>query len=132
MDSHALPLARHQVTQCRMDRALTLLLGNAVPELEIRIEEPFTLCSGTGEELRVDPEGDPGTMCHALDLLHREAQSGTAFADGRLELTFAGGRRLQVPSSEDYEAWTVVAADGLRLVSMPGGELAVWEPEGSR
>jgi Family of unknown function (DUF6188) len=41
---------------------------------------------------------------------------------------FVGGNELRVPSSDDYEAWTLVGPDGLRLVSMPGGELAIWKP----
>ncbi len=39
---------------------------------------------------------------------------------------------LQVDPDEKYEAWDVSANDGLMIVSLPGGELAYWEPRSSQ
>jgi Family of unknown function (DUF6188) len=35
----------------------------------------------------------------------------------------------RVPAAEDFEAWELVGPDGLRTVSLPGGDLAVWQPD---
>jgi hypothetical protein len=52
-----------------------------------------------------------------------------AFKGGRLDVKFDDGTRLQVPMDLEFEAWEISgtgAVAGLKIVSMPGGELAVW------
>jgi len=46
-----------------------------------------------------------------------------------LNLVFSNGASIRVEPDEAYQAWTVAGPDGLLVVSMPGGELAVWSPE---
>jgi hypothetical protein len=36
---------------------------------------------------------------------------------------------LRAPIGEDYESWNIVGPAGLRIVSLPGGELAIWSPD---
>lgn len=33
---------------------------------------------------------------------------------------------LEVPASADHESWNIAGPDHIRLVSMPGGEVATW------
>ena len=55
----------------------------------------------------------------------------TAIADatGVLDVTFEGGARLHVEPDPAYEAWNVSGPNGALVVSMPGGELAVWRAD---
>lgn len=77
----------------------------------------------------LDPEGDPLAMAPALRLLRQGVKQAIAFKDGRLELVLSGGVVLRVPFDEDFESWNIVGPAGLRIVSLPGGALAIWSPE---
>jgi len=37
-----------------------------------------------------------------------------------------GSERIEVPSSDEYEAWSLVKLDGSRIVCTVGGQLASW------
>lgn len=117
------------VTQCRMDFAFSLVVADDRAEsFEVRIEQPFVVARDDTETL-LNPEADPVEMAEALRMLRSEVRQVIAFKDGRLELTFDDGAVLRVSVNEDYEAWSIVGPRGMRIVSMPGGELAVWSPE---
>jgi len=45
---------------------------------------------------------------------------------GDLELALSGAR-LRVAGSPDFEAWSLVGPEKERVISMPGGSLAIWE-----
>ena len=120
---------KRAVTQCRIDHAFTIIFGDADETFEIRIDEPFTLGTAGGDDVSLDPEGPSAAIAPALDVLHRGVESAVAFKDGRLEIGFDDGRVLRVPAGETYEAWTLVGPAGLYIVSVPGGELAIWEPK---
>lgn len=131
-DRWLVPVAGRSVTQCRLDYAFTLVVADeSAGSFEIRIEQPFMVTSGAGEVV-LDPEGEPARMAPALGLLHQAIEQAVAFKDGRLELSFTDGGVLSVPVGEDYEAWNIVGPAGLRIVSLPGGELAIWSPERDR
>jgi hypothetical protein len=52
----------------------------------------------------------------------------SAFKDDHLELKFDGGATITVAAAEDLEPWEIVGPGGLRVVSLPEGQLAVWQP----
>lgn len=130
-DRWVVPLAGGAVAQCRVDYAFTLIVDGACGSFELRIEQPFELRGVDGRPALLSWEGDPTVLAPALAVLHAEVDVALAFKDGRLELRFGDGGSLRVPASEEFEAWTLVGPLGLRLVSMPGGELAVWSSDGS-
>jgi len=87
---------------------------------EVRIETPFLLRQ-PGGDLEVTPgETDPP------DLIGRAVAVAYADDEGGLRIDFQDGSRLLVAADPDYEAWTVAGPDGLKVVSEPGGGLAVW------
>jgi RimJ/RimL family protein N-acetyltransferase len=114
------------VTQCRVDYAVDFVLADADAAFLVRIEQPFVLTDADGRERLIDPERRPPETAPVLALLDRPVLRVAAFADGRLELGFAGAARVEVAAGTDHESWQLSGPDGLRLVSMPGGELAVW------
>lgn len=124
-DHWVLPVAGQSVVQLCLDYAVTLRLGN---DVTVRIEQPFVIASEGGEERLVIPDGESDRLAPVLSLVRATVTEGLAFEDGHLELTFAEGTRVSVPSAEDYEPWEVVGPQGMRLVSVPGGELSVWRP----
>jgi hypothetical protein len=119
-----LPLVGRAVTRCLVDHAFALQFWSPETEFELRIEGPFTLRQPDGEELSLMPEETP-SLGPALRLLRREVSSARAHKDGRLEVLFSDGSSLSVGPDQHYEAWEL-AGSGQRLVSTPGGDLAVW------
>lgn len=131
-DRWVVPLDGCEVVQCRVDYAFTLIIDGGRGSFEVRIEQPFEVLGRVdGRSASVSGEGDPAAFAPALVVLHAGLDAALAFKDGRLELRFDDARRLRVPVGEQFEAWTLVGPEGLRLVSLPGGELAVWSPNGS-
>ena len=124
-----LPVEGQPVTRCCIDRQeVRILCENLV---EIAISEPFTLVTVGGHRFVLDPasSADPGSLAPILQIMRQVIRTGTAFHDGRLELSFHDGSRIEVPSGKDFEAWTLAGPggiDGLKIVFVPGGELAIW------
>ncbi len=126
-DSWLLPVAGQRITRCCIDgEAVRILCLNMI---EISIGEPFTLQTPDDRKHVLDPGGDAMHLAPVLRILRQVVLDGTAFKDGRLELTFADGSRIKVPAGMDFEAWTLAGPggpDGLKVVSAPGGDLAIW------
>ncbi|MCL2468497.1 MAG: DUF6188 family protein [Micrococcales bacterium] len=124
-DRWILPVEGQPVTQLRVDYAITLLLENGIA---VRIENPFVLATGD-ERYQLDPSDEPIYLAPVLPLARARIVSGTAFDNGKLRLVFADGSEITVSSSEDYEPWEICGPQGFLMVSVPGGELAIWLPE---
>ncbi len=115
------------VTQCRVDHAYTIVIAHEGLSFEVRIEQPFVV-SYADRQFRLDAEGDPVSLAPGLRMLHRTVLDAIAFKDGRLEMTFDDGGVIRVAAGQDFESWNVVGSNGIRIVSLPGGDLAVWTP----
>lgn len=120
-----LDVSAQLILQLVLDFQVTLVLEH----FRITIEESFVLEHPDGTTHVVEPGGDFDQLAPVL-LLSRSkvVAEGRAFDDGRLEVIMQDGCRLSVvPDPESaYESWNVTGPDGLRIVSMPEGELALW------
>jgi hypothetical protein len=114
------------VTSLQFDFAVTVGLAGADTSFSVRIEEPFTLRRDGADAPLLDPERRPAETAPVLALLDAAVTRIVAFKDGRLVLTFEPAWTIDVPAGHQYEAWTLNGPDGLLLVSMPGGDVAVW------
>lgn len=113
------------VTQCCFDYAVTVTAGNG---LQIRIEQPFVFRTPDGREQLLVPAGDPVRLAPILAVSRLTMSECVAFKDGHLEIRFTDASLISVPATEDLEPWELSGPDGLKVVSVPGGELAVWKP----
>jgi hypothetical protein len=120
-----LPIAGEPVTWCCVDYAFSFGTQN---KISIRIEQPFVYTSVDGVEHLIVPEADPVQVAPVLAIARLSINDGFAYADGRLELTFNDGSVIGVPATQDYEPWELTGPGGLKMVSVPGGELSVWRP----
>jgi Family of unknown function (DUF6188) len=125
-DRWVLPIGDESVVACCIDYAITLRFGN---EVSVRIEQPFVYRTGDGVEHLIVPEGNPVRLAPALAVTRLVVRQGFAFKDGHLELRFADGSLVSVPATEDLEPWELVGPEGLRVVSVPGGDLAIWRSQ---
>ena len=127
-DRWELALEGPAVVRCCFDFAVALSMSTPSTTWELRIEQPFLAVAPGGTELFVIPE-EAAHVEVVLRLLRATAVEVSAFKEGSFEARFSDGTILQVPPSEGFEAWTLSGPDGIRLVSLPGGDLAVWGTE---
>lgn len=120
-----LDMSGQLILQLVLDFQVTLVLEH----FTITIEESFVLEHPDGTSHVVEPGGDFDQLAPVLPLSRSKViAEGRAFDDGRLEVVMQDGCRLiVVPEPESaYESWNITGPDGLLIVSMPGGELALW------
>jgi hypothetical protein len=119
-----LHLEGESITRISFEYAVLLLTDAASVvriNTELRINSPQV-------SLSVDPEQVSEGAHVVLTMLHRSIRSSNSNDDGALSLELDGDVLLEVPPSDEYEAWEVTRADGSRVVCMPGGALAEWGP----
>ncbi|MFI2337943.1 DUF6188 family protein [Nocardia rhamnosiphila] len=104
---------------------LVLRAGN---EFEVQIEGVVGIGTSGKINDRYSVGEIPAEVGLRLTGMIREAH---AAENGTLHLEFESGISVRVFADPDYEAWSVVGADGFRVVCMPGGELAVWSGGGA-
>jgi Family of unknown function (DUF6188) len=127
-DGWIVSAGRCEVVQLRVDHGFSLIIDGGYGSVEIRIEQPFQFrLEGDGGFTDVNPS-DVASLASVLPVLHAKVDRVVAFHDGRLEIVFRTGGCLRVSPAPKFESWTVAGPDGLRLVSMPGGEVSVWRP----
>lgn len=113
-----LELDGQQVTTQEAEFNLTLRTDRGS---ELQVETAYTVQTAGGVVSVA-----PGQSDEPPSFLEQRISSATASDSGRLEVFFDSGAVLRVESDPDFEAWTFVAPDGKRVVSMAEGELAVW------
>lgn len=112
-----------QIDRICVDYAVTLQTSDGA---ELRIETAFTLTRDDTPPVEVNPECIGVAATHVLDLIRLRVVWALIEDSGNLELHFDGGRRLMCPPHNDFEAWVLVAANGERIVCLPGGGTAHW------
>lgn len=92
---------------------------------------PFTLTQ-YGDDGRQDVSLDPGrqNVTAAIGLFGARVLSAVAFKTGSMRLVFGNGWHLNSRADPSFEAWEVLGPGGWRIISMPGGKLAVWSGRG--
>lgn len=127
--SWIIPVRDGTVTRVSFDYAQITLFCEP---LALTIEGEITITNQSGGKAVVDPDpsNDPHLLSPILKVLRDTIQEVVATKDGMLIVRFASGTRIEVPADTKYEAWHVnelSGIDGFRVVSMPGGELAIWQ-----
>ena len=117
------------ISQCCYDYGIVVRSSTVGGELEIRISGPFVLIETNGDRFEIDPEGDRVRLAPSLAVFGRAFNRVTAFKSGRLEIDFTDHSSLVVPPEGDFEPWSLVGPRDLRIVSRPGGDLAIWHPD---
>lgn len=125
-DRWLLPYRGLTVTRICVDYALTLSLG---ADAQISIESTAILSKGPATAPLAPPitlEPQHQDVGPALMLFGTRVLSRVAFKKGTLRLVL-GSHHLSVRPHPDFEAWQATGPGDLRIVCMPGGQLAVWQ-----
>jgi hypothetical protein len=127
-DHWGVPLKGRSVSRFIVDYALTIqFLDIPGEEVDIRIAGEFHFKTG-GKNHKLCPE-QPTTLGPIFATLAHIVDYVRAFKDGRLEVQFIENEALIVMPCAKYEAWEIVGDRSLRIVCLPRGGLAVWQPE---
>ncbi|WP_144118398.1 DUF6188 family protein [Catellatospora sichuanensis] len=126
-DRWILPFRGLRVTQILVDYAFGLRLDDVG---EVRIAGKATLgwvdAGVRPETITLDPERQD--VAAGLAVFNADVLSSVAFKSGSLRIEFSSGHVLKARPDPQYEAWTTSGPGGMLVVSLPGGELAVWSP----
>jgi len=124
-DRWILPFRGLTVTQIQVDLAFGLNLDDRGA---VRISSTATLgwvdVATRPDKIELHPERQD--VAAGIALLNTTVLSAVAFKSGALRLVFDSGRKLSVAADPRYEAWTATGPSGMLIVSLPGGDLAVW------
>jgi hypothetical protein len=116
------PLAGRSMIQFCVGSGVRLDLGGS-PHYEVTIESPMSI-----QARNIDRAESTSVEVFAVlrDLLMKPVRSVNEH-QGQLTVAF-DSLTITVPRDDDYEAWQIRADNGLMIVCVPGGELAVWLP----
>ncbi len=127
-DYWLIPLTGRLLSRVIVGYGLTLeFLDPLEEQISVLIAGNFHLASDRGNVLLTCNQ--PTDLGPVLGLIGRSVETARAHKDGRLELNFAAGARICVAPADNYESWNVTGARWLRIVCMPGGDLAIWKPD---
>jgi hypothetical protein len=129
-DMHVSPdIVGEQIEIVSFDWAVSLTTDEGT---HLRIESPFTIADKDGSSRWVNPQSPVDDDSMVVGLVHDSIHAfDVVESESRLTVQFASGKRIIVESSDDYEAWTLTWANGGRLVQLPGGGFAFWDPLGN-
>jgi hypothetical protein len=123
------PVSDSEVTRVSFDWAVSLLIGSGEATFEVRIEGEILLEDADEAGLTIDPEGDPQQLAPVLSLLRQPVDHVCALKNGELRIGLSSGTTLRVAASDEFEPWEISGPRGMRIVSVPGGNVAVWRAE---
>ncbi|MEY7972058.1 DUF6188 family protein [Saccharomonospora xinjiangensis] len=124
-----LDLAGRTVTSCDFGYTVTIRFAGG-RELDI---ESDLLLARPDRRVELSPGVEVSEGAEMLsELISLTVTSAMTEESGELRLKFEEGTMLSIEPDEEFESWTYVAPDGLKIVCMPGGELAVWSEERGR
>lgn len=116
-------LGAGQLTQVRFDHAVTLQFADGAL---LTIEAPLSLTDEHGETT-ASPDDWAPVAPDLIAALHGHANATVVGLQLRVSLGVSV--TLTVAPDANFEAWNHVGADGRRVVSTPGGELATFEAD---
>ena len=127
-DRWVLPFRGLTVTQVQVDFSFGLSFDD---QGAVQISNAATLgwvnVGLRPETLQLHPERQD--VAAGLVLFNTTVLSAVAFKSGTLRIVFDDGHLLQVAADDDSEAWTATGPNRMLIVSLPGGDLAVWAPQ---
>jgi hypothetical protein len=94
--------------------------------MTVEIENDFTFnINGTALTIKVQ---EPKTLGEVLGVLNKPVSNIRIFKTGKIEVHAESFQIIVEPASA-YEAWQIYADNGLRIICVPDGDLAIWLPE---
>ena len=113
-------LAGHKLEDVRLGHAIVLSFSAGRQVLIETVAHLHRL----GGRFDVEPGEHPSDVLATL--LGDVVRTACTLDTGELRITFRSGAELSVEADTDAESWAVAGPDGLLIICLAGGELAVW------
>ena len=127
-DRWILPVSGHVVERCCFGHDLEIALSAVQgSDFAIQINARFALADPVGRVWQLHPDAGATDLAPVLGLIGLNVDRAEAMKDGTLAIAFADGTSVTVPPDPNYEAWEFTGERGAKLISLPGGDVAVWE-----
>ncbi|WP_436535419.1 DUF6188 family protein [Actinoplanes sp. HUAS TT8] len=123
---HLTPIAGRPLIAFRLGGGVLLEFGDQ-PFYEILVEGRIRVTGPDRPELHSEPVTTE-VAAALVPLLNTDVTAIALTPAGILTINF-GATRLTVEPDMMYEAWQLRADNGLLVVNVPGGSVAIWEPE---
>jgi hypothetical protein len=124
-DGWSLQFSDEAVWQISFDYGVSIITEHVVLRIEKSFEVDFS-----GRVVPIEP-GSPVNASDVVALHQLPLAAAKIQESGALIVNFADGVTLSVaPADDPYEAFTFDVDGGWKFVSMPGGGLTWWLPEG--
>lgn len=94
---------------------------------ELQVESRMELKGSDGASVLVDADATGSDQLSSL--IGCSIVEAVAAEAGSLDVIASSDVRLHIGPGEDFESWTLTGPGGIRVVSLPGGELAKWGAE---
>lgn len=126
-DYWVIPLSERAVSKLIIGYELTIeFLGPQHEEITIWMGKTYLKVNGMEYKLSAQEPSKLGPLLHVM---RNTVQSALAHKNGKLEIDFQDGIKLWVLPLSETESWGITGRRGLRVVSMPGGDLAIWQAD---
>jgi Family of unknown function (DUF6188) len=89
----------------------------------------FTYRGADGLARVLHPDNSRQSLAPALAEYGLTVEVAVAHKSGRLDLAFSDGSVLTVEVDPNFEAWDLSGPRGFLVVSIPGGDLAIWSEQ---
>lgn len=120
-----LPIVGQPISSVTLGFSATFRIGSP-DEFELQVEGELTLRTPSGETLRAPSNNYADIASDLESLIGSTVTKADASEASGLNLEFDSSAAIHVPIDQSYEAWGIVGRSGYRVISTPGGELAIW------
>ena len=120
-----LEIGGQSITRISFDYQLEILLSNQVSAV---ITGLFSYRNSSGDSVDLSIGRGVASCAVVLESFGKEVASGTVTDDGGLHILLTDGSSFHIDPDSNYESWELNGErNASKIVSMPGGELAIWD-----
>ena len=123
-DDYILPLKGTVINKFVIDNQFCMQFLELADPMDINIGGRFFVDFG-GNKQEFDIE-NVDTLGPAFRLFQKEIEYGKVYKNGTLEIQFKDRTILIAPPLDKYECWELNTKSGVKIISIPGGDLAIW------
>jgi hypothetical protein len=122
-------LVDRNISRVLIDFSVTLQFADDGPAAELKLECSFAITTSAGSQT-IEPERMVEGAQMVVGLFGARVLSVRVDQGSELVVDLSDERRLRAWPDAQYESWSYTSEDGSRVICMPGGQVAIWSPQG--
>jgi hypothetical protein len=121
-------LVGRDISRVLIDFSVTLQFADDGPAAELKLECSFAITTIAGSQT-IEPERIVEGARAVVGLFGARVLAVRVDQGSELVVDLSDERRLRAWPDAHYESWSFTSEDGSRVICMPGGQLANWNPQ---